>query len=318
MDKFEREIVTEMIHFLLEGRAVTRQQLESIFSNWSQKPSYSEETKCENAERMIRDAINSDAALSRMSIHVIGQGSYKNKTNIKVNSDVDVCVKLTDVFYADYLNGITRASIGHSDASMSEKQFKNHVHNALVQKFGKGEVTRGRKSFAIKGNSYRIGSDVVACLEYRLYEAHNSYKSGIKFHSLDGTAVINWPEHHYQNAVYKNQLTSKKYKRTVRIFKNLTYAMQKDGHEVAKKMPSFLVECLVWNTPNTYLSESEYVDVVKNTLQHLYEHTTANEKCTQWREVNEIKYLFRDSQPWNRVDVNTFIVSAWNYLGFNT
>ena len=37
--------------------------------------------------------------------------------------------------------------------------------------------------------------------------------------------------------------------------------------------------------------------------------------CNESREVNELKYLFRSSQPWTREHANAFILAAWHYIG---
>ena len=33
-------------------------------------------------------------------------------------------------------------------------------------------------------------------------------------------------------------------------------------------------------------------------------------------EVNDIKYLFHLSQPWNRAQAHSFFNVAWDYVGF--
>lgn len=46
-------------------------------------------------------------------------------------------------------------------------------------------------------------------------------------------------------------------------------------------------------------------------------HTRLPNSCAEWGEVNELKHLFRPSQPWTRTAVNAFVVAAWNRVGFN-
>ena len=62
-----------------------------------------------------------------------------------------------------------------------------------------------------------------------------------------GSRIINWPEQTYNNGVERNTATGRKYKRVIRILKRLRDRMQDDGIAIAKKTPSFLIECLVWN-----------------------------------------------------------------------
>lgn len=50
----------------------------------------------------IRAALRNDAALHGRNFEVFLQGSYRNSTNIRGDSDVDVVVKLTDTYMPDY------------------------------------------------------------------------------------------------------------------------------------------------------------------------------------------------------------------------
>ena len=75
---------------------------EATFSSWGAAPGDTEQTKCENAERAVRKAINASAKLSAKSIEVFTQGSYANRTNVLQDSDVDICVLYTGTFFPDY------------------------------------------------------------------------------------------------------------------------------------------------------------------------------------------------------------------------
>jgi hypothetical protein len=41
-----------------------------------------------------------------------------------------------------------------------------------------------------------------------------------------------------------------------------------------------------------------------------------SQDCTEWGEINELKYLFRISQPWTMEQAHAFVSAAWDYLGF--
>lgn len=75
---------------------------EDVFCTWGGPPSATEQTKCENAERAVRKAIDASAKLNTRSIEVFVQGSYANRTNVRQDSDVDICVLCDDVFFTDY------------------------------------------------------------------------------------------------------------------------------------------------------------------------------------------------------------------------
>ncbi len=66
----------------------------------------------DNAANMIRDAISSSDELKSHTIEVFPQGSYANNTNVRIESDVDVCVMLTSTTYNKYPAGLTRDDYG--------------------------------------------------------------------------------------------------------------------------------------------------------------------------------------------------------------
>ena len=92
--------------------------------------------------------------------------------------------------------------------------------------------------------------------------------------------------------------------------------MADNGNAAAKPIPSFLLECLAWNVPNEGFMHDTALADVRYALAHLFNGTMSDDKCAEWTEINGFKYLFHSSQPWRRVDVNSFLDAAWNYVGF--
>ena len=92
--------------------------------------------------------------------------------------------------------------------------------------------------------------------------------------------------------------------------------MQEEKIAAAHNIASFLIESLVWNTPNEKFNYSTYSDVVRDILAHTFNNTLSDEECKEWGEVNELKYLFRDGKPWSRVQAHSFLSAAWDYIGF--
>src|SRR5690348_2058352 len=133
---------------------------EDKFQSWSQPPSQNEREKCENAERAIRRAIADDKTLSAMDIRVFAKGSYRARTNIRLDSDVDITVCLQAPFFSRYPPGKTQADLGLVNGSITFKEYKQLVENALIEEFGKESVTQGNKAFDVHKNTYRIDADV--------------------------------------------------------------------------------------------------------------------------------------------------------------
>lgn len=295
---------------------------ELIFREWAKPPGVTEQQKSDNAESAIRAAINDRPDLSKRNIAVFSQGSYRNNTNVRHDSDVDICVLCKDVFYYDLPkdNTITKQAADIREASYEYSAFKNEVETALVRKFGRDMVKRGNKAFDIHENSYRVDADAVTCFGYREYYrdiyGQIKFREGTQLHPDKGGIIQNWPEQHYRNGVDKNSATSTRFKSMVRIIKRLRNEMEENGFQESKSAPSFLIESLVWNTPNNHFGNSEYIADIRNILAHTFNETINVEKCREWTEINGIKYLFHSTQPWMLQKVHSFLSAAWDYIGF--
>lgn len=128
--------------------------------------------------------------------------------------------------------------------------------------------------------------------------------------------IRNWPEQHYDSGVRKNDLTARRYKKFVRILKSLCNEMCSSGMGEAEIVPSFLLECLVFNVDDDLLIGSGYYDSLGSILIKLYSDLQNISICSEWGEVSKLKYLFRGSQPWTREDAAEFIASAYGYVGY--
>ncbi len=295
---------------------------EHSFVAWSKGPGRTETDKCRNAETAVRKAIKASEHLGALDISVFAQGSYRARTNVRQNSDVDICVRYNSAFFPDYPNGTTDETFGHVDGGLPFADFKDLVQAALEHYFGKTGVTRGNKAFDVHANTYRIDADVVPTFEHRRYTGRKNadgtpqYLSGVAFRPDSGWRVINWPEQTYNNGVQRNSTTKRRYKRVIRILKRLRDKMQYEDVAIAKRAPSFLIECLTWNGDVDAFNRGTYTATVRHLLADLWNRTRKDEDCSEWGEVNELKYLFRPSQPWTREEANEFLQAAWDYIGY--
>jgi len=300
---------------LQQSTSKSEQAWEDKFKTWSTGPGKTEEERCENAIKMIKDAINASEKLKNRDVRIFLQGSYRNKVNVRSDSDVDIAVVCKDVFYANYPKGYNRDSFGYVKGSYSFTEFKNDIEEALVSKFGRAAVTRGNKAFDIKANSYRVEADVAPFMEHRRFRTDGSYIEGVQQFSDDGKEIVNWPEQHYENGVSKNTSTSRKYKRTVRILKKLKNEMAENGYSHLNSIPGFLCECLVWNVPNGYFNRDRFYDILRSSIAYIYNELD-KDSSDEWGEVSELKYLFGSSQKWTKQQAQDFLLAAWNYVGF--
>ncbi|MBN2837075.1 MAG: nucleotidyltransferase [Candidatus Delongbacteria bacterium] len=291
------------------------------FSSWSAGPSDTEENKISNTLKQIRAAIHNDPKLKTKDTKVFVQGSYKNNVNVKLDSDVDVGVLSGESFHIESSDEELSRKVNskYSRATYQYPEFKNDLENALKTYFGTSKVTRGNKAFDVHESSTRVDADVVALIEYRWYTTEINYINGVMLYPDNSNLpnVINWPDQHYTNGVDKNNATGRRYKRVVRIMKKLRNEMVENGYPYLENVPGYLIECLIWNTPNTILIKSDnYYETIKNVIFYLFNELDKNDNYKEWGEVDEVKYLFRATQPWKKNDAQRFIRDAWNYVGY--
>jgi len=294
---------------------------EDTFRSWGGPPCQTEKEKMENTENAIKNAIQKDDKLSQMDISIFAQGSYKSRTSVRQDSDVDVCVRLNSTFFTRYPEGKTDSDYGNSEGSTNFADFKNLVETALKNYFGSDTVSRGNKAFDIHSNSYRVDADVLPTFAYRYYNGNgeNDYIKpvGVGFLTDMGIRINNWPKQAYDNGVKKQSNTGERYKKMVRIMKKMRNKMQEDGIAEAMDVPSFLIESLVWNVPDNGFNHNDYYDDVKHVIVHYFNKTLKDEECKEMCEVNNIKYLFHPLQPWTREQAHSFFSAAWDYVGFD-
>ena len=289
---------------------------ETTFAQWARPPGKSENRRGENAITAIRNAISRSSKLRNRGLKVFPQGSYRNRVNVRQDSDVDVGVLCGEL--------LTSSPARHVP-SYPYTQFKNELEEALVAYFRRTAVHRGNKAINLRENSYHVEADVAPFFEYRYYFKNGSYRCGVAMRPDNGGLIYNYPERllkswphtplHYENGVSKNKTTSRSYKSVVRIVKTLRNEMEDAGMATARPIPGFLVECLVWNAPNVLFTHRTWDGDVQTVFQHIWINTKEDAKCANWCEVNGIKYLFHNTQPWSRSQAHAFIEDAWKYVG---
>ncbi len=297
---------------------------EDRFRRWSGPASDTEDDKRDRTERAIREAIQDSPELSGRQVRVFAKGSYKNNTNVRLDSDVDVAVEFKGIFYWEATNGaagMSGADLGITPYSGSypPERFKDDVERALVNRFGSSAVDRGNKAIHVREDSRSLAADVVPCFTFHRYDRIGYdgvalHHEGIRIHPDSGGRIENWPEQSYERGVEKNDATGRRYKRVVRILKRLENDMVEKG--IAAEVPSFLIESLVYNVPNEGFRGESYKANVRYALARLYNGTLEGGGAGEWVEVNGLKWLFRPTQPWSKTQARTFLSRAWTYLGF--
>lgn len=306
---------------------------DNIFRYWAKPFSDTAEEKADNAARLIRQALHQWPALKSRNFEVYPSGSYRNNTNTRQESDIDIAVVLTDAHYSAYpSNGsLTWNMLSLGKATYELPHFRDDVGAALEDAFGSSGVTPGDKAFDVHENTYRLDADVAVFLQHRRYTGQQNqhgawlYLTGAEMRprSDPNKRIINWHQQHYDEGVARNEVTKRRFKRVTRILKRLRDDMVASGTPVARasaeRMASFLIECLVFNATDTSFNRSTdgYYDDVRAVLVDLWGATEMDlASCSTFLEVSRLKWLFHSTQPWNRADVHEFLARAWEHVGF--
>ncbi len=313
----------------------SREKWERCFSDWQKPAKPTEEEEIGATERKIRKALDRSCIFGRSDWRIIPQGSHHNNTNLRRDSDIDMCVCLKNVVYHDGPLGDipTFEELGRPIANITFDEFRAHLFDCLEAEFGQTAVTPGEKAIHInKDDDVKINADVVPAFTYQLFGPRLTIfggrehpPEGIALQTTTGQLLTNFPEQHYTMGCLKNDLVSRRYKRVVRILKSLREEMANDGDlpiETRLKLDdtaSFLIECLVFNCPyECFQNTSIYVDVV-NCLNYLNSIFSQNRLLGSdfwdWKEVNGIKPLFSANQVWTSETARDFVLRAKIYLG---
>lgn len=291
--------------------------LEDKLAGWTGPSSATEQDKQDRTERMIREAIKAHAPLRSMSSKIYAKGSYANNTNVKRDSDVDIAVECDELFYwEEHTSGARPPSSNPYEGEWTPKKLRSELVAALTARFGDAVDTRGSTAIQVHSSSARVEADVVPCFQYRYYLSPTSYRQGAKVFKTDGTAVVNYSHLQLTNGRAKNTRTNQAFKKAVRILKRLENTMIADRYH--RETPSFFIECLVYNCPDSIFGRSSWTSVAKGVLAHIYtslDGPEPSEQSERWLEVNRAKFLFSSAQKWTRKDARDFAYAGWNYLG---
>lgn len=283
---------------------------------WSNPPSDTEETRAQHTEQRIRDVIYKKFG---EDVEIFKQGSHKNRTNVKLDSDIDLVVKHKHLYY----NGITALSgdglkkynLDFLSASYSFDEFKSDLHSLLESEFGSVAIERADKCIKVHKNESRVNADIVPAWSHiRFASPYIREAEGIAFKTDKGKIVYGFPDQHYQNGVRKNSDTNRQFKSIVRILKNIrNNIIEPDTTNYI--MPSFSLECLVWNVGEEKFNGGNYSAVVNEVVARIWNDMRNEKKAMEYAEVSDLKWLFKGSAskitPKNAED---FMLEVWRHL----
>jgi len=290
---------------------------ESKLETWSHQGSVTQSSTTYNTIKNVLEAANTP--YSDKSYSVFLQGSYGNDTNIYAESDVDIVIKLDDCFQSD-LEALSQAEKDAFNALDNAKythiDFKRDVLNVLKDKYG-GDIEAGDKAIAIAASGARRRVDVITAIQFRRYYKFKSiydqsYDEGICFYNSSGIQIVNYPKQHSANLTSKHQSTNNWLKPMVRVIKNLRERLIDKGHITAGVVPSYYLECLLYNVPKEMLKTS-FQDCFINTMNWIQKEADKSKLVC----ANEQYHLLWENSPtsWPKANCERFLNTAirfWN------
>ena len=254
------------------------------------------------------------------------QGSYKNDTNVFAESDVDVLIELTSAVHygSTRLTESERArfcSQRRIPPRVSYEQFRELVFEALTNRFGASCVCETPSGKAFKVTTRYRPADVVVCQIFREYLTYpvagyglpTSAKGVIFYAPADQRWIVNYPHLHYMKGVAKNERSGGRFKRTVRLFKNLRHDLIDHGSISEDIATSYFIECLLYNCSDSCfrVKLSETFDLLVMNMVRAY----LSGKWITFQCLNEQLPLFGNSpEQWslnNAISFWTALVRHW-------
>lgn len=292
--------------------------LEKKLSGWTGPSSDSEQEKQERTERMVREAINAHAPFADCALRVYAKGSYANNTNVRADSDVDIAVECTEAQYWEEDAPGVHTPNDKYKGTWTPRKLRTELGAALAHKFASEVDASGSTAIRVHSSSARVDADVVPCFSYMHYYSSGASRVGTMIFKKDGNSIVNYPAKQLENGREKNRRTGYAYKKVVRILKRVENSMVHAGAFV--NLPSYFLECLPYNCPDSVFSGSNWTEIVRSVLIHIWNSLEGEEpgdSTMRWVEVNGCFYLFHSSQEWTRAEGRSFTQAAWNYLDFS-
>lgn len=285
---------------------------------WSHQGSVAQSKSTYNTLRSV--LTDSEAPYHKRSFDIFLQGSYANDTNVYADSDVDVVICTSSVFYyhIDRLSESEKANFHREHPGSAQyglPDFKKEVVAWLRHHYGNA-VREGNKAIFIKGDGPRRDADVLVCAEYRAYFAfpnagEQRRADGIVFWTKSGVQIVNYPKQHSANCTMHHQATRQWFKPTVRMFKNMRNQMIDDKRIPDGLAPSYFLEGLLYNVPD-FKFGSNYESTFVHCVNWLIQADRSKFLC-----ANQLHWLFQDGSPvsWRSTNCDRFldaVVKFWN------
>lgn len=314
----------------LERSIRSRGEWNERFSHWERSESDSETQRIERARNMVQLALDQNLWLRGEGVRLVQQGSFTNRTNTRMESDIDLRVQHPDlkVTYAHGVDaGVASQVNGYIDTGRTygaiRDRMRAEITSSLVGVFGRGAVdSDGSKAIRVNGLAgSRSEVDVVPCFTLHhvtsaSYLGGTNRYLGAAIFGRDSTWTYNYPDQHIENGRAKRLRTGRQFKRVVRTVKRLQSDMVARGG-FDRRVPSFLIECLVYAVEDEYFTvpDDDRYGRVQRVLNRISQRVGSALGAVWLYEINGIKPLFNAGQAWTQADAQNFLNAALRHLG---
>ncbi|MEV5899746.1 hypothetical protein [Streptomyces sp. NPDC052127] len=290
-------------------------------ARWKNPPSAAEEQRLERARRMVTRAVQQHPQFAGLGLSVEAKGSWANNTNVSSDSDVDIKVEFTQRVY----QGSSASGMNFWELALHPNSYKGPwTPEAFRQELGvalKGvssavDATHNVAFYVPDVPGSRPSTDVVPCFTYVLQSGWGRPTAqGTVVFTKDGKHIVNWSHQQLINGREKNKRTGHRYKFAVRALKAIENDLVQLGE--IKDLPSYFMECLIYNVPDSVLTTDSLDTAFKGALANLRQQFSfwlGNSDALV--EPNEIKKLFQSGQKWKPDDARQLLDAAWHYLNY--
>ena len=270
-----------------------------------------------NTHAAVRNALGRHEWPGDVRYRTCLQGSYRNNTHLRRQSDVDVVVELTSIPIRDgSLLPDSQKRLLDKDFPEPEygwRRFRRDVLRAITVSFGESRVREGKRTLKLVMESPDIPVDVVVAvryLKYTEYSGQRSYKNveGLGLYLLtEGRWTLSYPHLHRRNGVGKEKATNWWFRRCIRMFKNARAQLVEGGRLAPATARSYHIECLLYNVPDALLRGS-HQSAYSSALYWLRDNDH-----TRFSSQNKLVPLFGGGpDSWNERDARTLIDALVN------
>ena len=265
-----------------------------------------------NTHAAIRNALSRHQWPEDVRYRTYLQGSYRNNTHLRRQSDVDVVVELTSIPIRDgSLLPDSQKRLFYGSFPEQEygwRRFRRDVLRVINAGFGQSRVREGRKTLKLVMESPEIPVDVVVAVRYLKY---TEYSGPYSYRNIEGMGLylptesrwtVSYPHRHRRNGVEKEKATNWWFRRTIRMFKNARAQLVEEGRLAPTTARSYQIECLLYNVPDGLLASS-YQSAYSSALYWLQRND-----LSRFSSQNKLVPMFDgDPDSWNERDARALV-----------